>query len=459
LYSRDIADIPKITNIAFNFNALAIIQPKSIEEINKVLLLCEKYEIPLIPRGAGTSGYGGVLPVNQGIVLVLTHFNSILSLNTDKLTVEVEAGITWNRLREFLIPKGYDLLLYPSSAPSSTVGGWIASGGYGVGSSRYGEVNNSVLSASLLISNGKEVVLNEPKEFIGNFGVQGIFNKVILKIRPDEPLIHIAIYSNTFQDVQTALVNLQEKNPYFLRFIDQKNIRWVNEEIQNHLKEKDSDIAGIISASYLKSDLQSSLESELNNEYTSAILPNEFASELWNDRFYTLKLKRGGPSLIISEVLIPTAKLSDFHSSLNNSFQSDHFTVEIVSTNTNVSVVMVWFPTDQRVRNLPIVGSIPYLLRWFRTFHVIRLATKVGGSTYHNGGFWLNAFPKRGNKLLIKRILRSKAKYDPSNIFNPNKLVSGRIPRFFPFLSWAFGLKLCVPILDRFYSLLPKKMR
>ncbi|MHA2174241.1 MAG: FAD-binding oxidoreductase [Candidatus Hodarchaeales archaeon] len=459
LYSRDIADIPKIARLMFNFNASAIIQPKSIEEIKKILLLCEAYRIPLIPRGAGTSGYGGVLPTKKGIILVLTSIDKVINLNNDEFTVEVEAGITWNRLREYLKLKGYDLLLYPSSAPSSTVGGWIASGGFGIGSSKYGEVHKSILSACLIKSDGKEHSLNKSEEFVGSFGIQGILYKCTLKIRPIEPLIHLAVFSRTFQEVQETIVELQEKSPYLLRFIDRKNLDWINEEILELLEQRNPEIQGIISASFLRSDLESSLETKLKEKLSSTMLPDRFASELWNDRFNTLKLKRGGPSLIISEVLIPTTKLRDFQMLLNASYKPDQYTLEIVSTNERYSVVMVWFPTDQRSWSLPFIGSLPYLIRWFRTFHIIRLAAKVDGTSYHNGGFWLNAFPKKGNEEKIKAILRSKEIYDPSRIFNPDKLASGRIPRFLPFLSWSFSLKLSVPILDRVYRLLPKKWR
>ena len=115
--------------------------------------------------------------------------------------------------------------------------------------------------------------------------------------------------------------------------------------------------------------------------------------------------------------------------------------------------------TDQRKWNLPIIGSIPYLLRWFRTFQVIRLAWKVEGTTYNNGGLWLSAFPKKENNEQIEHIKHLKIEADPTSIFNPGKIISPLIPRFFPIISWSFAVKVGVPILGFLYRFLPKRIR
>ncbi|MCK4849570.1 MAG: hypothetical protein KAT16_11110, partial [Candidatus Heimdallarchaeota archaeon] len=119
----------------------------------------------------------------------------------------------------------------------------------------------------------------------------------------------------------------------------------------------------------------------------------------------------------------------------------------------------VWFPTDQRRWNLPIIGSIPYIFRWFRTFQVIRLAWEVEGTTYNNGGLWISAFPKKENYERLAYIKENKIKTDPNNIFNPGKIISPLIPRFFPIVSWSFAVKIGVPILGILYGFLPKRIR
>ncbi|MFX0209741.1 MAG: FAD-binding oxidoreductase, partial [Candidatus Hodarchaeota archaeon] len=81
LYSRDIAEISRLVRLAFNFNPFAVVQPKNVKELKQIIKLCETYKIPLIPRGRGTSGYGGALPLKNGIVVLLTKFQKIISLD------------------------------------------------------------------------------------------------------------------------------------------------------------------------------------------------------------------------------------------------------------------------------------------------------------------------------------------------------------------------------------------
>jgi FAD/FMN-containing dehydrogenase len=459
LYSRDIADLPKITRLIFNFNTLAIVQPISHSEIRQIIRLCEKFNIPIIPRGTGTGGYGGVLPTKNGIILNLFRLNTILELDTDSLTVETESGITWRRLREYLKLKGFDLPVYPSSAPSSTVGGWFSSGGYGIGSSKFGDISKNVLEVTLIGTQGEDVIFENAANITGHFGSLGVVWKVKLKIIKISQVHHLAIAPKTLDDGLEVFNELQSYTPYFMRYLDQKNIEWVS----NNDKQSISDICesnnGLIAVSYHSAEWESHDIKNLLKTKTIQILSDSCAQELWEDRFYTLRLKRKGPSLIVGEVLVPTVNLVRFFKSLNSWFRSESFTFELVSTQERYSVVMVWFPADQRKWNLPIIGSIPYLFRWLRTFQVIRLAWCVEGTTYNNGGLWLSSFPKKENRKRIDYIKKKKSQTDPKNIFNPGKIISPRIPRFFPIISWASSLKIGLPIVGFLYRFVPKRIR
>jgi FAD/FMN-containing dehydrogenase len=59
--------------------------------------------------------------------------------------VEVEPGVTWMVLEERLRERGIGPTVYPTSAPRSTVGGWLAENGLGVGSFEYGWLLQNVL--------------------------------------------------------------------------------------------------------------------------------------------------------------------------------------------------------------------------------------------------------------------------------------------------------------------------
>ncbi|MHA2095061.1 MAG: FAD-binding oxidoreductase, partial [Candidatus Hodarchaeales archaeon] len=426
LYSRDIADLPKLGKLLHDFGVIAVLQPTTHQEIKDIIKLCEDFTIPIIPRGAGTGGYGGGLPTQNGFILVLTQIKEILSIDKENNSIEVESGITWRRLREYLRKNKYDLFTYPSSAPSSSVGGWVASGGYGIGSSKYGEVSQSIQSVTILGTNGGIFHLDNPSDFVGNFGTLGIIWKVSLKIRERSPFHHVVIRPKSKNINVTTFNRLQTMNPYYLRHIDQKSLRWItgNNEVTSNFKNAKS---GVIVASFLESDW---IIFQEDARKFDNILSDSIANELWDDRFYTLRLKRGGPSIIVSEIIVPSDALGKFLEALDNWFMQEKYAVEVISVSPHSCMVMVWFPTDQRKHSLPLVGSLPYLVHWFRSFQVIRIAWSVGGSTYNNGGLWLAPYPNKENLPQIVRIKKMKKRTDPNEIFNPGKIGDSKIPRF-----------------------------
>jgi FAD/FMN-containing dehydrogenase len=459
LYSRDVADLPKITRLLFNFNTLAIVQPISHSEIRQIVRLCENFNIPIIPRGTGTGGYGGVLPTKNGIILNLFRLNSILELDKDNLIIETESGVTWRRLREYLKLKGFDVPVYPSSAPSSTVGGWFSSGGYGIGSSKFGEISKNVIEVTLIGTQGENVIFENAEKITGHFGSLGVVWKIKLKIIKISKIHHLAVAPKTLDDGLEVFNELQNHTPYFMRYLDQKNIDWVRNKDTQSISDICESKNGLIAVSYHSAEWESHDIKNVLKPKPIQILSDSCAQELWEDRFYTIRLKRKGPSLIIGEVLVPTTNLIQFLKLLNSWFKSESFTFELVSTQEGYSVVIVWFPADQRKYNLPVIGSIPYLFSWFRTFQVIRLAWSVEGTTYNNGGLWLSTFPKKENEKHIDFIKQKKSQTDPRNIFNPGKIISPRIPRFFPIIPWSLSIKIGLPIIGFLYRFVPKRIR
>ena len=228
LYSRDIGDLPKLLRFLFNFNCIAVIQPKNVVELQSIITLCEQFSIPLIPRGAGTSGLGGTLPIKNGIIVNLTYFEQIIAVDEEENTVEVECGVTWEHLRKFLEKESRKLTLqsYPSSAPSSMIGGWVAQGGYGVGSSKFGSVEQSVVNITILGTGGKEFKLDNPEIFIGSCGALGILWKVTLRIRSLSNMIHVAVSSTQQNQLLKAFSAYQNLVPFFLRYEDYQNLLW-----------------------------------------------------------------------------------------------------------------------------------------------------------------------------------------------------------------------------------------
>jgi FAD binding domain len=112
--------------------ALASVSPMSAEEVEILVKAAGRYSVPLVALGAGTAStpQGGS---------ILVHFDLMRGLRLperEEPWVEAEPGASWLQLDDLLRARGWGLAVYPTSAPRTTVGGWLTQDGLGVGSFR-----------------------------------------------------------------------------------------------------------------------------------------------------------------------------------------------------------------------------------------------------------------------------------------------------------------------------------
>ena len=69
-----------------------VVLPGSAKEVAAVVRLCAELDLPIIPRGAGTSLSGAVLAVDGGVMIALTRMNRVLAVDPRNRRALVEAG-------------------------------------------------------------------------------------------------------------------------------------------------------------------------------------------------------------------------------------------------------------------------------------------------------------------------------------------------------------------------------
>jgi FAD/FMN-containing dehydrogenase len=198
LYGHDIAALPGIIKpLVGNTTPEAVVQPVSEEEIVKLMRWSAYQNITLTPRGKATTGYGGVLPIKQGVVVDFYRMKNIRSIDRENLTVTVEPGIVFQKLDRELEKQRLTLRLYPSSYPAASVGGWLAQGGAGIGSYESGWFRDNVVSARVVLSEGKVRELKGADlDLISEAeGITGLISEVTLRVQPKEDLEVVAVGS------------------------------------------------------------------------------------------------------------------------------------------------------------------------------------------------------------------------------------------------------------------------
>src|SRR5215470_16116267 len=173
---------------------LAVVSPRSTEEVAAVLRYADQARLPVVPYGGGSGVCGGVLPTPDTIVVDLRQLDQLLELNETALQARVQAGMYGHRFEEALQARGYSTGHWPQSVSLSTVGGWVATRAAGQFSTRYGSIEDLVLGLEAVLADGRIVrVKPTPRRsagpdlrhlFLGAEGTAGIVTEITVKVFP-----------------------------------------------------------------------------------------------------------------------------------------------------------------------------------------------------------------------------------------------------------------------------------
>jgi alkyldihydroxyacetonephosphate synthase len=168
--------------------------PSTEEHVAATLRLANQHLVPVVPWGGGSGSQGGAVATEGGIVLDLTGLDEIVEVDEDSLTVTAQAGVNGRRLERQLNRRGLMLPHYPASAELATVGGYVAARGSGVLSTRYGKIEDLVLSLRVATPTGELIdTLRVPRHaagpdltqlFVGSEGTLGVITRATLQIAP-----------------------------------------------------------------------------------------------------------------------------------------------------------------------------------------------------------------------------------------------------------------------------------
>jgi glycolate oxidase len=169
-----------------------VVFPRSTDDVVKTVQLCNQFDVPFVPRGAGTSLAGGCLPVGGGVMIVLTRLKNILEINYRDRYAVVEPGVVNVHLTSALKGSGYHYAPDPSSQGACTIGGNVATNSGGPHTLKYGVTVNHVLGVEAVLADGSVVQLGGPAEdplgldlvgaMVGSEGTLGIVTKVWVRL-------------------------------------------------------------------------------------------------------------------------------------------------------------------------------------------------------------------------------------------------------------------------------------
>jgi len=201
-YTEDLVFMPEVA-----------VLPKTTEDVQALMRIASKYNLPVTPRAGGTGLSGGALPVLGGILLSCHRMNRILEIDRENLIGVVEPGVITQVFQEEVEKVGLFYPPDPASRGSCTLGGNVAENAGGPRAVKYGVTKDFVMGVEAVLPDGSLIKTggklykdvsgyNLTQLLVGSEGTLAIITKIYLKLIPWAP--HRKVLLAPFNSLEAA---------------------------------------------------------------------------------------------------------------------------------------------------------------------------------------------------------------------------------------------------------------
>jgi glycolate oxidase len=419
VYSGDPAVLPQY-HYRWKAKYLAdyVVRVENVNEIEGVLNVARQHKLAIVPRGGASSCMSSSSPSRGGISLDIKPMNKILEINKQSMIVRVEPGVTFENLENELEKQGLTLGIYPSSAKSAVIGGWIACGGRGgIGTPYYGSLKDHTLSLSVIAGDSSvHTIEGEDIDiFLQSYGILGVIFEITLRIH--EIPSGYRTFSYGFRDLEglcNAMVEVAklEKKPVYLKIADEELQKYSNPLGKGRC---------ILTTTYIDApdNIPSDQLSSITGQYDGVYLGEEFSEKEWDLRYdVEFNPKEHTETLMFQELWVPTEKVYEMLSAYE-SYRKSH------------KIPAMWFgmlgtPEAMRLELMAMIDAAQYLkfISSKGILHkMMKKSIKSGGVPYtiglQNSIYMSRACPDR-----LLQMQEAKEKWDPEGIMNPDRVTT-----------------------------------
>ncbi|SHM14475.1 FAD-binding oxidoreductase [Rhizobacter sp. OV335] len=306
-----------------------VVYCESTDDVAEVVKLADRYAVPVIPYGAGSSLEGHLLAVQGGVSIDLTRMNRIVSVRPEDLTVTVQAGVTRMQLNTEIRHAGLFFPIDPGA--DATLGGMSATRASGTNAVRYGTMRDNVLALTVVTPQGEVIHTGTrarkssagydlTRLMVGSEGTLGVMTEITLKLYPLPEAISAATCSFPSIDaaVRTTIQLIQMGVPIArCELLDANAVRAVNRHDKLTLPESPlllMEFHGSEASVAEQAATVQEIASEFGGEgFQWAITPEE-RTRLWTARhrayFAGLQMKPGSRT-VTTDTCVPISRLAE----------------------------------------------------------------------------------------------------------------------------------------------------
>ena len=133
---------------------LAVALPDTTEQVAELVRLCGQFDVPIVPRGAGTGLSGGAAGIEGALTIAFTRMNRVLEIDRANLVAVAQPGVVNADLKKAVAAEGLFYAPDPASYETCTIGGNLGTNAGGLCCVKYGVTRDAVLGLEVVMADG-----------------------------------------------------------------------------------------------------------------------------------------------------------------------------------------------------------------------------------------------------------------------------------------------------------------
>lgn len=159
---------------AYKCPPLLAVLPRSTTEVSDVLRICHNMNVPVVPRGSGTSLAGGALPTADCVILGVARMNDVLETDYANRVIRVQSGRTNLSVSGAVAEEDFFYAPDPSSQLACAIAGNIAMNSGGAHCLKYGVTTNNLLGVTMVMMDGEIIEIGGAHLDSGGLDLLGV---------------------------------------------------------------------------------------------------------------------------------------------------------------------------------------------------------------------------------------------------------------------------------------------